>query len=275
MLNKEYIVSNIALKETRQGKPYMTLLLTPLDDKNSPVAAKLWSEALEKLRGGFKNNDVIKVVDGKLDSYNNSPQIVINDLNVVKTLQWGYSIEDSKDLFYSLLDFIDKNLKNPVLKELTLKTLQKYSEISFFFLSPAAKSHHHNYPGGLLKHTMELCKISLALKETELYLDVDWEIVFSACVLHDLGKIYDYKIENDVIETTDTLKLTGHIVSTPLVIYETAKELDLEKTACFDNLLHAVIAHHGQKEYGSPQTPQTKEAWAVHLVDMISSRLAG
>ena len=58
-------------------------------------------------------------------------------------------------------------------------------------------------------------------------------------------------------------------------IYETAKSLGYDKLKAFENLLHAVIAHHGRKEWGSPQEPKTKEAWTVNLIDMLSSRLSG
>ena len=48
-------------------------------------------------------------------------------------------------------------------------------------------------------------------------------------------------------------------------IYETAKSLGYDKLKAFENLLHAVIAHHGRKEWGSPQEPQTKEIGRAHV----------
>lgn len=275
MLKKEYIVSNKSIKTTKSGKPFISLSISPINDKSTFIDAKIWSEGVEKLKDKFKDGDTIIITNGKEDSYNGKPQIIINDITVTEEATWGYTSEESKDIHYSLLDFIETNMVNKELKAITLQTLNKYATIPVFLQAPAAKSHHHNYPGGLLKHTFELCQLALAIKKTELYTDVDWDVVFGACVLHDLGKVNDYTIENNTIETNDSIKLTGHLVTTPMEIYETAKSLGYDKLKIFENLLHAVIAHHGRKEWGSPQEPQTKEAWTVHLIDMLSSRLSG
>ena len=40
------------------------------------------------------------------------------------------------------------------------------------------------------------------------------------------------------------------------------------------NLLHIVLAHHGQLEYGSPKEPMTPEAVLIHFLDYNDSRLA-
>ena len=36
---------------------------------------------------------------------------------------------------------------------------------------------------------------------------------------------------------------------------------------------HIILAHHGEYEYGSPKIPQTKEAYLVHLVDYMDSKM--
>jgi 23S rRNA maturation-related 3'-5' exoribonuclease YhaM len=40
-----------------------------------------------------------------------------------------------------------------------------------------------------------------------------------------------------------------------------------------DNVLHAIIAHHAWREWGSPCTPDTRLAWLLHLCDSLSARL--
>jgi 3'-5' exoribonuclease len=42
---------------------------------------------------------------------------------------------------------------------------------------------------------------------------------------------------------------------------------------CVERLTHAILAHHGRKEWGAPVEPQTVEAWLVHLADLAESRL--
>ena len=36
-----------------------------------------------------------------------------------------------------------------------------------------------------------------------------------------------------------------------------------------------IAAHHGELEFGSPKEPQTIEALALHLIDLMDSKLAG
>lgn len=42
-----------------------------------------------------------------------------------------------------------------------------------------------------------------------------------------------------------------------------------------EEILHCILAHHCEKEWGSPVKPKTKEAWIVHLADQTSARCLG
>src|SRR6202008_2041937 len=55
--------------------------------------------------------------------------------------------------------------------------------------------------------------------------------------------------------------------------YESWKDLTPESELVRLHLLHLVIAHHGEKEFGSPVEPKTPEAWALHLVDNLDAKL--
>jgi len=36
---------------------------------------------------------------------------------------------------------------------------------------------------------------------------------------------------------------------------------------------HLMISHHGEKEFGSPEIPKTAEAFVLHILDLLDSRL--
>jgi len=58
---------------------------------------------------------------------------------------------------------------------------------------PASLKYHHTERGGLLRHTLEVCEISLGLMEMPLLRGkCDRDHVLAAAILHDLGKIHDY-----------------------------------------------------------------------------------
>jgi 3'-5' exoribonuclease len=40
-------------------------------------------------------------------------------------------------------------------------------------------------------------------------------------------------------------------------------------------LLHILLAHHGEYEFGSPRRPKTPEALLVHMADNLDSKMAG
>src|SRR5262249_59450395 len=39
------------------------------------------------------------------------------------------------------------------------------------------------------------------------------------------------------------------------------------------HITHGVLAHHGQLEFGSPKLPMTLEAYVVHAIDSLDSRI--
>jgi 3'-5' exoribonuclease len=44
-------------------------------------------------------------------------------------------------------------------------------------------------------------------------------------------------------------------------------------TEMHEEVLHAILAHHGTRAWGSPVAPKSRIAWLVHLCDNISARM--
>jgi len=42
-----------------------------------------------------------------------------------------------------------------------------------------------------------------------------------------------------------------------------------------DAVLHCILSHHGRREWGSSVAPNSREAWLVHIADMMSARMDG
>ena len=78
-----------------------------------------------------------------------------------------------------------------------------------FHLSPAAKSIHHNYLGGLLEHTLEVVQICEYL--TKLYPEeIDRSQLITAAIFHDIGKIEEYNADSFTLNRP-TGEAFGHI----------------------------------------------------------------
>lgn len=144
----------------------------------------------------------------------------------------------------------------------------------------SASSHpnlHHYGKGGLAQHTYEV--LTYALKNREVAASQGHEVnirtLICAALFHDLAKCFDYAPTD---ETMTAWKSTDHKTR----IYHIAKSAIMwskavEKTgSCKDieeDVTHAILAHHGLRQWGSPVEPRTRVAWILHLSDQMSARL--
>lgn len=143
---------------------------------------------------------------------------------------------------------------------------------------------HHYGEGGLVRHTREVIELGL---QNALYLKMDQKFnltqYYLAALFHDAGKMFDYeRVENksihgdprpDTWEPTKHRRMIHHLPRSLMIWHElVVKYPDLEK-AYHDPVCHAILAHHGQREHGSPVAPLTAEAWMLHLCDGISARM--
>jgi 3'-5' exoribonuclease len=103
------------------------------------------------------------------------------------------------------------------------------------------------------------------------YDNVDSDMLLTGCILHDLGKVIEL---SGPVATKYTLegKMIGHITIMVSEIRRVCEELQLtSETGLL--LEHMVLSHHGEKDYGSPVPPLTKEAVILHFVDDLDSKM--
>ena len=128
------------------------------------------------------------------------------------------------------------------------------------------KSHHHGYPGGLLIHTGEVAiqAIRFAVESRT----VNPDVLITAAIFHDYGKIWDY--DPDGRPTSHRNKIR-HVARSYAEFMKMINGLNADPETV-DAIGHAILAHHGRYEWGSPVEPQTEEAFILHLADMWSSQ---
>jgi 3'-5' exoribonuclease len=100
------------------------------------------------------------------------------------------------------------------------------------------------------------------------------DLVVAGCLLHDFGKIWELEIGAS-IEYTDDGRLIGHIPMETLFVDKKIGELEKFPAETRRQLLHILLAHHGEYEFGSPRRPKTPEALLVHMTDNLDSKMAG
>lgn len=263
-------LSDVQIKKTTTNADYASMLAYDGTDK---IEAKMW-KFTDDLREKLVSGEVY-IVNGRMKDYQGKLQLNITDINRV-------SESDNIDLndFYEsakidgeelakLINSYYAKIQNDFLKNITSVLLKKHFKA--FFDYPAAVTMHHNYYHGLAYHTYSMLKLSDAY--LDLYPFVNRDLVYSGIILHDLGKIIELSGPKGT-EYTKAGKLLGHISIGANEVYSTACDLGIEKTEEILNLIHIILSHHGELEYGSPKQPSTPEAMLVHLLDFSDSRMA-
>lgn len=151
----------------------------------------------------------------------------------------------------------------------------------FILWSGSSKPFQHHYgKSGLVIHTAEVVQLCL-LNNDMLSSSIENRIIdekklFLAALFHDVGKCWDYEPTNaDYSEWKGTShkRHVHHISRSALVWQQAALGDDGFIESYRDEILHAILAHHGLREWGSPVSPNTRLAWMLHLCDGISARM--
>jgi len=279
-----------AVKIKNAPRPYKrgTWFGITVTDKTGEINVKYWGgenkERVKRLYDSFKIGDVVQVRLGNVEIYEDKPQISINETsgglrrcgtNEYHVSDFIPSLEEDeiKDLMKKIKENV-KEVENEQLKSLLDAFFSDSDFLKDFANSPSAISHHHNYVGGNLEHTVGV--IRLCKNICEMYPAIDKDLVITGAILHDIGKIKEYQ-STAAIEKTDEGNFIGHIVMGDRWIREKINEIrkkgnnfdvELENKIC-----HIILSHHGKYEFGSPRMPKTIEAMVVHQADMMDSQV--
>ena len=137
--------------------------------------------------------------------------------------------------------------------------------------APAAKGIHHAHRGGLAEHILSVMR--LGQRVADHYPMLDRDLVTAGALLHDIGKVQELAWDGGNTRYTDEGRLVGHLVLTAQAIHEKAAHIPGFPPLLEAHVTHLVLAHHGHLEYGSPKLPMTLEAYVVHAIDSLDSRI--
>ncbi len=104
------------------------------------------------------------------------------------------------------------------------------------------------------------------------YASIDFDLLLSGVILHDLGKIHELSYARSFAYTTEG-QLLGHIVIGLRMVDEKIGSMPDFPKPLRDLLLHLIVSHHGQLDFGSPKVPLFPEAMLLHLLDNMDSKM--
>lgn len=266
----------------RNEKPYLRLTL---QDKTGQLDSRIWDRA-EELSPLFEVGDRVQV-DGQVASFQGRPQLTIEKLEKSQAeldpsdFEWEAPTQEAPaqagtargggDAQVAQLRHELSRVEDPHVRALLLSFIDDPEISSRLARAPAAKEIHHAYTGGLAEHILSC--VRLAQRLADHYPMADRDLLVAGAFLHDLGKVKELSWEKGGTTYTDEGRLVGHLVMTAQWIAERAKVISGFPKELEIHLTHLVLAHHGRLEYGSPKIPHTLEAFLVHALDEIDSRV--
>ena len=267
LLDIELLVVNVSKGVSNAGSPYLNI---SLQDKTGPSEGKKWdATAIDGIV--VEIGKVIKL-NADVIEYRGNKQLKILSVSEVdqKTVDYTRFCMPSpipqEELVRKLNNYI-ASINDEDCKRIVQKIVdENYNALVTY---PAASRNHHEFMSGLLYHT--ICMADMASLIASYYDNIDKDVLISGVLLHDVGKVVEL---SGPIATKYTLegKLLGHISIMTAEIRRVARELNINSETPI-LLEHMILSHHGNKEFGSPILPLTKEAVILHFVDDLDSKM--
>ena len=266
-----FLVHEKEIRNTREGKSYLRL---ELGDRSGTIEARMW-DLFESIAKDIQRDDFVKV-QARVEVYRNKPQLSLQQVRRAKPEEIDlvdflpHTKEDVEKLYARMLEF-SESIQNSWLKKLVVGMVSDPNIAPRYKRAPAAKVMHHAYIGGLLEHVVNLC--ALAKELAGLYPELDADLLLTAAMLHDIGKLDELCYERAIGYTTEG-QLLGHIVMELETVSKAIDGIAGFPAALKTVVQHLLISHHGQYEFGSPKLPMIREAMVFHYMDDLDSKLA-
>ncbi len=265
-----YAVRSADLRQRRNGGRYLSAVLV---DRTGQVAGLAWDD-VETLGRVVRAGAVVRV-RGNVQRYNNQLQLVIRGAEplagAVDESLFVRAAAADPELLWARLEALVGEIGDPHLKQLLFRLLADPDIGPRLKLAPAARGMHHAYRSGLLEHTLSLASSGRALAG---HYRLSEDLVVAGAILHDLGKIWELEA-GATIDYTDDGRLLGHLTLGVLRVERALGELPEFPAETRRHLLHILLSHHGEYEFGSPRRPKTPEALLVAMLDNLDAKLGG
>lgn len=257
------VVTEATARETKAKKPYLSVKLF---DGTDTIPGNYW----DWTSGRVPDLNSVVDISAQVTEYMGVKQLNIKSLKLNRTRHLaefvptsGVDLGETYNEAYSLASTIN----NDALRDLTVSILEELREL--WLTVPGAKTIHHAYVGGTLVHSLSVAKIAKAIASQ--IPEASKDLCIAGGLLHDLGKLFTYKIDGVTINMTDEGMLYEHLfIGAEFVgnFAETHLNTDNYKDFKIVQMLrHIILSHHGALENGSPVTPMCLEAYIVNRAD--------
>lgn len=276
-------------KTTKTGNPFYELSFADAEESlvlrvwnNSPMFAgcgELLEGRFYELSGEFGLGGDGRSVDGRSWTAR-----ALGEEEAAAVLAGSEKLRRKQEEDYAFVEAAVASLADPRLQTLCEGFLERYGKR--MRRTAGARDYHHARRGGLVEHVASM--VRSAVKVCEAYPMLNRDLLLAGILFHDVGKLWEnaYQPSGFAMPYTELSELLGHI---PLGM-EVANRLWRERVepaaaeGGWDrleppservrlHLLHLIVSHHGELEFGSPVVPKTPEAQALHYIDNLDAKM--
>lgn len=261
------VVTAAVARETKSKKPYLQM---ELFDGTDTISGNFWDWAGVNI----PPKNAILDIKAQVTEYLGTKQLNIKSMttNTERHLS-EFAPNSGLDIssVYKEAYELTSNVKDDFLRSLGLSVLETLQDD--WLRVPGAKGIHHAYVGGTLVHSLSVAKIALAISRC--IPESNPDLCFVGGLLHDIGKLYTYKLNGLVVDMTDEGMLYEHTFIGAEFIGNLVENLPWYEEDCvgpkLEILRHIILSHHGLLEYGAAVPPMCIEAHIVNHADGIDA----
>jgi len=270
LISDVFIATRNDLRTKQDGGKFLGMVFK---DRTGEIGGIMWNNAAEVSRQ-FAVGDVVSV-KAKVNSYQGRLQLQVEQVLPLKDGEFDvadlvFTPESTADDLGGLRAVLD-TVENKWIKQLLDAFWSDADFVARFSSAAAAKRWHHEYRGGLARHTFEMCRIGETM--CELYPELDRDVLMAGIFLHDIGKL-DEMSHDLVVDYTTPGRLLGHVQMGADLAAEKIRGIEGFPENLRLQILHCILSHHGELQFGSPIVPKTLEAIVLHHIDNLDAQAA-
>lgn len=269
VVKESFALSKKIIKEKKDGGAFAVL---EFSDRSGSIEGIAWDNTVESL-STIGVGDIV-FISGNVNEYNDRLQIVVNSAHRIADedidpRDFLRQSEADIDRVMAEIDTFRARVKNRFLAKLLALFFDDDAFVKNFSTAPAAKRVHHAYIGGLAVHTLHVLQLMEDMQKV--YPGINIDLLITAGILHDVGKIDEYSYSKK-LDVTTAGRMLGHIMIGYKAVADNIATIPQFPEILKLKLLHMIVSHHGEFEWGSPKPPMFLEALILHFVDNLDAK---
>lgn len=257
------LVTAVTEKRTKNGDTYAAITVS---DGDTSATYNWWNVSVNEIQDKYLNKVVFLTV--KMEQY---PKVIAADMcdDYDLNIFIPSAPVSSEKMYTQIMDILKELKQTSTMAPVVLKIYSDNKE-KLLRWGGAEKIHHAVY-GGLLYHTYRMMEAAFSL--LKVYPGLDRDLLILGTLVHDIGKLKELDTNEMGVSTfMPDGTLEGHIVLGIEMLTEAVKD-QRPNPEEFRLLKHMIASHHGKLEWGASVPPAIPEAYALHVLDMLDSKM--